>query len=141
MKIKAAMITIIISLFLPIEVFSFCFKEAAEKYQVDPYILIAIAQVESKFNPYALNYNSNGSVDIGLMQINSLWQKKLKDSWKYLFDPCFNVIVGAWILRDCIDRYGYNWKGIGCYHSRNKRRMYEYARKVVNTYNSLFPDR
>lgn len=52
------------------------------------------------------------------MQINSWWFDTLgTERWQALADPCFNVRVGAWILRDCIDRHGYTWDGLACYRS------------------------
>lgn len=49
-----------------------CFDEAAKYQQVNPLILRAIAWQESRNRPEALNKNTNGSVDYGLMQINSI---------------------------------------------------------------------
>ena len=48
-----------------------CWQLAASRYHVDPLLLYAIAKVESGLNPTARNVNSDGSRDIGLMQINS----------------------------------------------------------------------
>jgi hypothetical protein len=39
--------------------------------QIDPNILLGIMMQESGGNPNAINYNSNGSVDYGLMQLNT----------------------------------------------------------------------
>lgn len=49
-----------------------CFDEAAKYQQVNPLILRAIAWQESRNRPDALNKNTNGSIDYGLMQINSI---------------------------------------------------------------------
>lgn len=38
----------------------------------DPYTALAIAKAESNLNPLATGYNSNGSRDFGLMQVNSI---------------------------------------------------------------------
>mgnify|MGYP000025166194 CR=1 FL=1 len=54
------------------------FEEAGEYYRIDPKILYSIAKKESKFNPNAISRNSNGSVDIGVMQINSVHCKTIK---------------------------------------------------------------
>ncbi len=96
---------------------AFCFDLAGEKYNIPPAMLRAVAQVESSLNPQAVNYNKNGSYDFGLMQINTCWQKTLGDHWNDLADPCYNVIVGAWILRQCFDRYGYSWDSVACYNT------------------------
>ena len=48
-----------------------CWNNAAHYYHVDPYLLYAIANVESGMNPYAVGQNHDGTRDVGLMQINS----------------------------------------------------------------------
>ena len=110
-------------LFLPVLFFvhsaayGFCFYQAGATYQINPELLSAIAKVESGLNPSAMNQNTNGSYDVGLMQINSTWKKSLGGRWRYLSDPCYNVMVGSWILRQCMNRYGYSWDGVACYHT------------------------
>jgi len=97
--------------------YGFCFKKAGDVYQISPELLHAIARVESGLDPSATNQNRNGSYDVGLMQINSTWKKSLGGRWDHLSDPCYNVMVGSWILRQCMDRYGYSWDGVACYHT------------------------
>ena len=108
-------------------------------YHINPDLLEAIARVESDLDPSALNRNRDGSYDYGLMQINSRWQHKLSSNWQYLSDPCYNVMVGAWILKQCIDRYGYTWDAVACYHTGKgisdlsgprKKRASKYVEKV-----------
>ena len=53
-----------------------CWQDAAARYGVDARLLYAIAQQESGLNARAINRSHaarTGSVDIGLMQINSRW--------------------------------------------------------------------
>lgn len=96
---------------------SYCFLQAGEKYKISPTLLWAISRVESKIYPYAVNYNGHKSVDVGHMQINSCWYSKIgKARWDYLFDPCYCTNIGAWILSDCIARFGNTWKAIACYN-------------------------
>lgn len=79
---------------------AFCFEEAGTMYGIAPRLLWSICKGESNFNPAAVNYNSNGSYDFGLMQINSSWAPTLRKkgiSWEALADPCTNVKVGAWL--------------------------------------------
>ncbi len=117
---------------------AFCFEEAGGMYGVSPRLLWAIAKVESDFNPDAINRNRNGSYDVGLMQINSWWEKRLgNDLWKSLKNPCQNVKVGAWVLAQCIQRFGRTWKGIGCYNTSNDAKRAKYAKKVFATLRQL----
>lgn len=112
---------------------AFCFEEAGEMYGINPLILRSIARVESNFVPEAVNKNNNGTFDIGLMQINTIWKPVLGEQrWKYLGDACYNTKTGAWILATCISRYGYNWKAIGCYNSQTPEKSEAYSRKVFS---------
>ncbi|EPB8415539.1 transglycosylase SLT domain-containing protein, partial [Escherichia coli] len=54
---------------------AWCFRQAGERYQIDPLLLQAIAIKESRLNTRAIGYNRNKagqitSRDYGLMQIN-----------------------------------------------------------------------
>ena len=109
---------------------AFCFEEDGSMYGISPQLLWSIAKTESNFNPRAINRNSNGSYDYGLMQINSIWAKKLGKTWNELGDPCTNVKVGAWVLAQCIQDYGNTWRAVGCYNSRTPSKGDRYAGKV-----------
>lgn len=112
---------------------AFCFEEAGREYGIAPQVLWSIAKGESNFDPAAVNRNTDGSYDFGLMQINSSWASTLgKARWASLGDACSNVKTGAWILRQCIDDYGYGWKAIGCYNSRTPSKRDKYARRIAN---------
>lgn len=102
---------------------AFCFAEASTRYTVNEFILRAIALHESRMNPSLQLVNSNGSVDIGLMGINTvhlspgerLHQAGMKRSM--LLDPCTNVLTGAYLLRLKMNRFGNTWTAVGAYHS------------------------
>jgi soluble lytic murein transglycosylase-like protein len=111
---------------------AFCFEEAGKAYGISPLLLWGIAKTESSFNSQAVNVNTNGSYDYGVMQINSSWYKTLgAETWERLSDPCTNVYVGAWVLAQCIQRNGYTWEAVGCYNSGNPKKRKMYARKVI----------
>ncbi|WP_305045049.1 lytic transglycosylase domain-containing protein [Geoalkalibacter sp.] len=110
----------------------YCFEQAAAEYQVPAHWLWAIAKVESAFDPAATNTNTNGSVDFGVMQINSWWVKKIgEQGWAQLGDPCTNIRMGAYVLADCLKRFGRNWQGIGCYNAVTPSKQLVYAKKVI----------
>ena len=118
---------------------AFCFDKAGKKFNISPALLKAIAKVESSLNPDAINYNKNGSYDLGLMQINNWWEKTLGDYWHELSDPCYNVVVGAWILKQCFDRFGYCWGAVACYNTgkpvsqltgQRKENAWKYIRRI-----------
>ena len=114
-----------------------CIHQAARRYQVDERLIHAIIQVESSGNPSALNRNTNGSQDIGLMQINSSWLPVLGRygiQHHHLYDPCTNVHVGAWVLAGNIARYGPTWRAVGAYNARSLVKRKGYVAKVWRRY-------
>jgi soluble lytic murein transglycosylase-like protein len=128
--LKKALLIILFAL-LPHSAQAFCFQEAGQRYAVSPWLLWAIAKAESNLNPPANHYNRNGTVDVGLMQINSIWSDQLGSTWESLDDPCTNVMVGAWVLSQCVQDYGYTWQAVGCYHSRTPTRRDAYAARIA----------
>jgi len=133
-------------LLLPEAGFGFCFDEAGAYYNVSPDLLRAIAQVESSFNPKAVNENKNGagqviSRDYGLMQINSTWFSKLAEydvNEVSVYEPCFNVSLGAWVLASNFASHGYNWNSVGAYNAgfskRSEGARQRYIEKVQKVY-------
>lgn len=113
--------------------FAFCFNEAGETYNVNPLLLKAISYTESRLDPNAINKaNSNGTYDIGLMQINSNWFPMLIQNGVnpdlVKTDPCANVFVGAWILAQNFETSGEGWLAVGAYNAGYSKRT-EAARK------------
>src|ERR1035438_10317090 len=90
---------------------AFCYEQAGTEFGFSSELLQSISTTESGNQSNALNYNTNGTYDVGLMQINSRWAGTVGDNlWSRLYDPCTNVRVGAWILAQCIRTHGYSWK-------------------------------
>ena len=117
-----------------------CIDDAASFQHVNVSLMRAIAQVESGTQTHAINTNSDGTVDIGLMQINSSWLPRLARegiSEQSLFDPCTNAYVGAWILAENIRQYGPTWSAIGAYNATSPDKRLAYARKVYATAQSI----
>lgn len=109
-----------------------CWSQAGARYGIAPAVLVAISRTESNLDPRAINRNDNGSVDIGLMQINSQWWPALADfgiAPEHLWDPCTSIHVGAWILANNLRR-GDFWSAVGAYNAgwrperENQRRAY-----------------
>lgn len=96
------------------------FDEAGKYYNIPPLLLKKIATIESGINPKALNRNANGTLDYGLMQINSTHLRRLskwgitKDN---ILDPKVNIYAGSWLLSEHIQAHGFNLQAVGRYHS------------------------
>ena len=139
-KLKTSCLAVTLFLALGTNAHSFCFEEAGAQYGINPQILRAIAKVESNFNPNAVNKNSNGTFDVGLMQINSSWAATLgKERWNTLGDACSNTKTGAWILSMCMSKYGYTWKAIGCYNSQTPGKRDKYSKMVFDQLQHVKP--
>jgi len=72
---------------------------SAQQYGVDPFLALAIAQQESSFNPNAVSQpNKNGTVDYGLMQINSSNLSSLGLTPNSALDPQQNIDAAMQLL-------------------------------------------
>ncbi|WP_126448139.1 lytic transglycosylase domain-containing protein [Sulfuricystis multivorans] len=118
-----------------------CWEAASESYGIPVEVLKAVAKTESGFNANARNVNSDGTYDVGIMQINSSWLPKLEKygvTEESLKDACTNVKVGAWILSNNAKKLGWNWNAIGAYNvgcakldkAECVRRRNQYAWKI-----------
>ncbi len=110
-----------------------CFSDAAAYEHVNPTVLRAISVVESHNNPHAINKNTDGSTDLGLMQINTIHVPELNRYGIHkrdLMQGCKSIYVGAWLLHRSMKRYGNTWKAVGGYHSATPVYRDEYALKV-----------
>jgi len=123
---------------------SSCWDSAARYQGIDPWLLYAVGYTESSHNPAIVSKpNSNGTYDIGLMQINSSWLPELRKhgiTQEKLMDGCTSIYVGAWILSKSIRRYGYSWEAIASYNTgsvdtpRRRQLGLKYATRVYSNY-------
>jgi hypothetical protein len=110
-----------------------CLDEAAAHYHVNSGIVHAIATVESGMQPHRTDVNRDGSVDIGLMQVNSSWLPILARYGirkRDLYDGCTSAYVGTWILARNIRQFGSTWDAVGAYNAATPVKRRAYARKV-----------
>ena len=117
-----------------------CFTDAGTHYGIAPAVLTAVARTESKLNPSAVHTNTDGSSDVGLMQVNSRWFPALRRagiSPAALYQPCTSIWAGAWILAQAFARHGYTWESVGAYNAGDRisasstRRRAAYANQVL----------
>ncbi len=111
-----------------------CFDDAATYHHVNADVLRAIAWQESHNRPDARRTNTNGSVDYGLMQINSVHLETLARfgiGTDDLMVPCKSVYIAAWHLQRQMAKYGNTWAAIGAYHSATPALRDAYAAKIA----------
>jgi len=100
---------------------------------VDPRLLKAIAIVESGMDQRKVNRGRRG-FSVGVMQVYSSWFSVLRregfDVERLKKDACYNVLVGAWVLKKHIDESGSVWKGVSRYNAKSKAKQLRYVRKV-----------
>lgn len=126
-----------------------CLMAAAASRDLPPQLLVGILDVEGGKVGFE-RQNSNGTRDLGPMQVNTLWvtvvakahgvpeaevETSLRD------DGCYNVHMAAWILRRCIEDMGDQWTGVGCYHSRTPELNNAYQGRVRRALTRLYGER
>jgi hypothetical protein len=116
-----------------------CLQQAAAHYKLPLDLLSAILRVEGGRPGLAVR-NTNGSFDLGPMQINTVWLSTLRSRGITLEmlrdDYCVNVAVASWILARELQRLpahpsrGQLWQATASYHSRTPIHNYRYATRL-----------
>lgn len=116
-----------------------CMLMVANTFGLPPRVLPAIQKVE-RGAPGLASRNSNGTEDLGVMQINTIWipvfapqvglsPEAMRD--RLLNRPCFNIaIAGAIMSMHMRDTKGDLAQAIGNYHSRTPSLNATYQAKV-----------
>lgn len=116
-----------------------CLLAEAQRQSLEIVKVLAVLKTEGgrvgQFSP-----NTDGSYDIGPMQVNTIHLPELAKTFgrsqDYVarlmaYDGCFNVAVGAWLLRKRTNEAnGDFWYGIGRYHSKTTVYSHRYIQKV-----------
>ena len=79
---------------------------AATQYGVPVNIALGVASHESGFNPSAINVNTNGTTDYGVMQLNSTTVQTMGVSDP--MDPQQNINAGVQLLSNLLRQYNGN---------------------------------
>ena len=110
-----------------------CVLAAAAHYQVPVDLLRAIIRTEGGTTGQSVG-NTNGSRDMGLMQINTIHLPELErygiTRAMLINDECLNIHVGAFILHRELSRGGDYWTNVGAYNSRTPKHNERYRSKV-----------
>ena len=123
---------------MDMNVIAACMILSSSAYSVPLEALEAIHVVEGG-QVGTISQNTNGSIDMGVMQINSLWLPILEKKWtlpqgviqdKLVNDACTNVSVASWILANHLrDTHGNLIEAAGRYHSLIPKYSRAYATK------------
>ncbi len=87
-----------------------CEAEGLKEKECD--LLVAVIYAESNMNPKAVNRNTDGSYDYGLIQANSRWYiPKYLTKWEALNDTekCVKVMIRRYREGFLRDWYGYRY--------------------------------
>jgi soluble lytic murein transglycosylase-like protein len=112
----------------------YCLGQSAAFHGVNADILHAIILVESDGRPLVVNRNRNGTLDIGMAQINSIHLPELARygiKQEHLFDECIAAFVAGWHYARQVRHLGNTWQAIGAYHSRTPHLNEAYQRRVM----------
>jgi Transglycosylase SLT domain len=127
-----------------------CMALAASVHGLPPRVLPAIQAVEGGRVGLA-RPNRNGTEDLGLMQINTLWIGPLarvtglpphavRD--RLLHDPCFNIGAAGLVMRLYLNETkGDLMRAVGNYHSHTPVRNLDYQAKVLEAARIIFAPR
>ena len=119
-----------------------CFVREADRNGLDPYVLLAVMKTENG-RPGEVARNTNGTHDLGVMSINTVWIPELARrsgvperslARTLASDGCANVAAGAWILKQKIVEAGSVWEGVARFHSRNPVKQVPYLKRVYSRF-------
>ena len=124
-----------------------CMAVTAAFYHLPPRVLPSIQAVEGG-KVGTVRINTNGSADLGLMQINTIWVGPLAAVThldreivvdRLLNDPCFNIAASGAIMRLYLNEvHGNLMAAIGYYHSHTPGLGAAYQDKVIAAAGALF---
>lgn len=124
-----------------------CMALVASIYHLPPRVLPSIALVEGGMNG-TIHHNVNGSDDLGVMQVNTIWLPALSRYTRLPPGvvearlenvPCFNIAAAGVILRTYLNAaHGNLMAAIGDYHSHTAPLNESYQLKVMHAARGLF---
>ncbi len=124
-----------------------CMVATAAFYHLPPRVLPAIQAVEGGYVG-SVSGNHDGSADLGVMQVNTLWLPALARAahlapeavrGRLVWDSCFNIAASGAIMRTyLIEARGDLLEAVGFYHSHTPALKQGYQRLVLGAAGRLF---
>lgn len=104
--------------------------QEAQSHGLDPQLVLAVIDIESNFNRYALS--SAGAQ--GLMQVMPFWKEVLDEPNADLYNPLTSIKFGCTILRRYMDRFSTTEDALAAYNGSYGRTIY--SDKILRRWNS-----
>lgn len=127
-----------------------CMVLVAKFYALPPRVLPAIQAVEGG-RAGTVSLNTDGSADLGVMQVNTRWIPALAVDAKLpvatvrarlIFDACFNIAAAGAIMRTYLNETHNNlMRAIGDYHSHTAILNQRYQVQVMSAATTMFQTR
>lgn len=124
-----------------------CMALVARLYDLPPRVLPSIHHVEGGA-PGLVHRNRDGSADLGVMQVNTLWLPALSRYThtsaetvrrRLIDEPCYNIAAGGLILRTYLNEaHGNLMQAIGDYHSHTLALNTLYQTEVLHAATAMF---
>ena len=124
-----------------------CMALVANLYTLPPRVLPSIQAVEGG-RPGSSHPNANGTEDLGVMQVNTIWLAPLaaythlasaEVRARLLARPCFNIAAAGLIMRTYLDETrGDLLRAVGNYHSHTPVLNLGYQARVLRSATQLF---
>jgi soluble lytic murein transglycosylase-like protein len=123
---------------------------AAKLYGLPPRVLPSIQAVEGG-SVGDVEYNRNGTADLGVMQVNTSWLPAFVAythlpidvvRTRLIYDPCFNIAAAAAIMRTYLNEtHNDLMRAVGDYHSHTAPLNEQYQIKVLHAATVMFHPR
>ncbi len=124
-----------------------CMAAAAAFYHLPPRVLPAIQSIEGG-RVGTVSRNTDGSQDLGVMQVNTRWVPVLSrvtgapveaTRARLIGDPCFNIAAAGAILRTYLNETEGNLMlAVSYYHSHTPARGQDYLARVMRSASTMF---
>ena len=123
-----------------------CLERVSRRYEVHPVILSLVARVEGGWSGARIE-NTNGTFDLGLMQVNTIHLEFLSQygiTEKMLqYNDCISLGYAAWYIRQVtVDQTAVGtddyFRAIARYHSKNEPHNTRYANRLQAEFREAF---
>ena len=124
-----------------------CMIAVAHFYNLPPRVLPSIQAVEGGFRG-AVSRNADGSEDLGVMQVNTIWVGPMARAaqlppaevrQRLIADACFNIAAAGLIMHTYLhETHGDLMAAVGDYHSHTPVLNQDYRNRVLAAARALF---